>query len=156
LYNPAGKTSQRSIEVKGAEMAIRAVGAVALRKGTNRKLEVLLIRKRGGMWTLPKGRVKRDESDDQALVRELREETGLGGVVIEAVSQSDYQVLKAGRLKHKTVVYYIVQADPGEPRPGVEEGIEQACWMPIPRALKRIGRPRVRAVLRSALTMVAQ
>jgi 8-oxo-dGTP pyrophosphatase MutT (NUDIX family) len=136
-------------------MAIRAVGAVALRKAADRRLEVLVIRKRGGMWTLPKGRVKRGEDDDAALLRELREETGLGGVVIEAVSQSDYHVLKAGRLKHKTVVYYIVQADPGEPRPGAQEGIEQACWMSIPRALKRIGRPRVRAVLRSALTMVA-
>ena len=137
-------------------MAIRAVGAVVLRKGPDRKLEVLVIRKRGGMWTLPKGRVKRGETDDAALLRELREETGLGGIVIEAVSQSDYPVLKAGRLKHKTVVYYIVHPDHGEPRPGVEEGIEYARWMSISRALRRIGRPRVRAVLRSALTMVAQ
>ena len=136
-------------------MAIRAVGAVALRQTPDRKLEVLLIRKRGGMWTLPKGRVKRGESDDEALIREFREETGLGGVVIEAVSQSDYNIVKASRLKHKTVVYYIVHPEPGEPRPGVEEGIEEACWMSVSSALKHIGRPRIRAVLRSALTMVA-
>jgi 8-oxo-dGTP pyrophosphatase MutT (NUDIX family) len=136
-------------------MAIRAVGAVALRYGPTKKLEVLLIRKREGLWTLPKGRVKRDESDDDALLRELREETGLGGTVLEAVSQSNYRVLKEGRLKRKSVIYYLVWADKGELRPGSQEGIEQVAWMPIPRALKRIGRPRIRAVLRSALTMVA-
>lgn len=135
-------------------MAIRAVGGVALRAGSGGGLQVLLIRKRGGLWTLPKGRVKRGESDEHALVREFREETGLRCNVGELVSQSSYRVLKEGRLKRKTVVYYLLQAEDGVPQPGVDEGIEQALWVDLPRALKRIGRARVRAVLRSALTLL--
>jgi 8-oxo-dGTP diphosphatase len=135
-------------------MAIRAVGGVALRGAPGGGLQVLLIRKRGGLWTLPKGRVKRGESDEAALVREFKEETGLDCSVGEMVSQSSYRVLKEGRLKRKTVVYYMLRAEEGVPRPGAEEGIEHAAWVDLPRALKRIGRPRVRAVLRSALTLL--
>jgi len=103
---------------------------------------------------LPKGRVKRGESDEAALIRELREETGLGGRVLELVSQSSYKVLKQGQLRRKVVVYYLVDADPGEPVPGSKEQIEAVCWVDVARALKQIGRPRVRSIVRSALTLL--
>jgi ADP-ribose pyrophosphatase YjhB (NUDIX family) len=56
---------------------IRCVGAV-----TRDDLGRLLLIKRGhepgrGLWSLPGGRVEPGESDAQALIRELREETGL-------------------------------------------------------------------------------
>jgi 8-oxo-dGTP pyrophosphatase MutT (NUDIX family) len=135
-------------------MAIRAVGGIALRDTPNGQLEVLLIKKQGGMWTLPKGRVKPGEADEEALRRELVEETGLDGEVGEAVSQSVYKVQKAGRTRRKTVVYYLVWNTAGELRPGAAEAIAEVRWMPLQRALKRIGRPRIRAVVRSALTLV--
>jgi 8-oxo-dGTP diphosphatase len=136
-------------------MAIRAVGGVALRGSSKGRLEVLMIRKRGGLWTLPKGRVKRHEGDEEALVRELREETGLNCLVGEPVLESHYTVIKEGRPRRKTVVYYLVHAEPGELRPGLAEGIEEVRWVEVPQALKRIGRPRVRAVVRSALTLLS-
>ena len=56
---------------------IRCVGAI-ITDDTGR----LLLIKRGhepeeGRWSLPGGRVRPGESDPQALVREVREETGL-------------------------------------------------------------------------------
>ncbi|NTU83334.1 MAG: NUDIX domain-containing protein [Chloroflexales bacterium] len=135
-------------------MAIRAVGAVIVREAPGGPLEVLLIRKQGGMWTLPKGRVKRGEADEDALRREMAEETGLRGVVGEAISQSVYRIEKDGRQRRKTVVYYLVWNTRGELRPGLAEGIEAVRWMPVPRALKHIGRPRIRAVVRAALTLI--
>ena len=135
-------------------MAIRAVGGVILREMPDGPLEVLLIRKQGGMWTLPKGRVKRGERDEDALRRELVEETGLRGEIGEAISQSDYRIEKDGRPRHKTVVYYLVWNAKGELRPGVAEGIVYVRWTRIPLALKRIGRPRIRTIVRAALTMI--
>lgn len=57
--------------------AVRCVGAVIL-DGAGR----LLMIRRGrppseGLWSIPGGRVKPGESDAAALVREVREETGL-------------------------------------------------------------------------------
>lgn len=135
-------------------MAIRAVGGVVFRDTPDGPLEVLLIKKQGGMWTLPKGRVKRGEADEDALRRELAEETGLRGEVGEAISQSVYRIQKDGRPRRKTVIYYLVWNTRGNLSPGVAEGIAEVCWMPIPRALKHIGRPRIRAVVRAALTLI--
>jgi 8-oxo-dGTP diphosphatase len=88
---------------------VRCVGGIA-RDGTGR----LLMIKRGrapsaGLWSVPGGRVEPGESDETAVVRELREETGLevsvgrhvgtverpgaGGVVYEI---HDYAVTAVG------------------------------------------------------------
>lgn len=135
-------------------MSIRAVGAVALRGTSTGQIEVLLIKKRGGMWTLPKGRVMPGESDNDALRRELYEETGLRGEVGEPVSQAFYRVVKAGRRRRKVVAYYLIVQPTGNLRPDKQEGIEAVRWFEVSRALKRIGRPRVRAVLQAALTLL--
>ena len=55
---------------------VAAVGAIAIRDGA------LLLIRRGhapsrGRWSLPGGRVEPGETAEQALVREVAEETGL-------------------------------------------------------------------------------
>jgi ADP-ribose pyrophosphatase YjhB (NUDIX family) len=59
------------------EPVIRCVGAIVV----DERGRLLLI-KRGhepgaGLWSLPGGRIEPGETDNEALVRELREETGL-------------------------------------------------------------------------------
>src|SRR5215471_4161263 len=52
-----------------------------------RRLELLLIRMKrepfDGKWALPGGRIRGDETVEQAAVRELTEKTGLGDVYLE-------------------------------------------------------------------------
>jgi mutator protein MutT len=63
----------------------QAVGAIVFDDAGR----LLLIRRANppsqGLWSLPGGRVEPGESGEQAVVRELREETGLTGVVVDEV-----------------------------------------------------------------------
>jgi len=131
------------------EAPIVAVGGVIYRQRAGQP-ELLLIRKRHGFWTLPKGQVKRGENELDALAREVREETGIGGDIEAPVQQVTYTVQKAGRLRRKVVTYYAVRASEGVLRPGVREGIESVRWFPFRAALRRIRRKRIRAVARAA------
>jgi 8-oxo-dGTP diphosphatase len=60
-----------------AEQRVPCVGAII----TDRAGRLLLIRRRNepgaGLWSLPGGRVEPGETDQQAVVREVREETSL-------------------------------------------------------------------------------
>jgi 8-oxo-dGTP diphosphatase len=144
------KRSTESLEQQQEDEApIVAVGGVIYRQRAGQP-ELLLIRKRHGFWTLPKGQVKRGESEHDALAREVREETGIRGDIEAPVQQVSYTVQKAGRLRRKVVTYYAVRAGDGALRPGVREGIEFVRWFPFRAALRRIRRKRIRAIARAA------
>ncbi|WP_198048265.1 NUDIX hydrolase [Saccharomonospora iraqiensis] len=75
---------------------VRCVGGV-VHDGAGR----LLLVRRGraparGLWSLPGGRVEPGESDAEAVVRELREETGLTvrpGVFLGTVTRAPYRIV---------------------------------------------------------------
>jgi 8-oxo-dGTP pyrophosphatase MutT (NUDIX family) len=140
-------------ELLAEEPPILAVGGVVYRRREGQP-ELLLIRKRHGFWTLPKGRVKADEDECDALVRELHEETGLGGEIGPLVQQVRYTIQKSGRSRHKVVTYYVVRAGEGTLCPGQKEGIEFVRWFPFQAALRRIRRKRVRGVARAARALL--
>ncbi|MEU5265719.1 NUDIX domain-containing protein [Amycolatopsis sp. NPDC021455] len=78
-----------------ASTTIRCVGGIAF----DSRGRLLLIRRRNdpgsGLWSLPGGRVEPGESDAMAVVRELREETGLDvipGTLIGTVTRGPYEI----------------------------------------------------------------
>ena len=135
---------------------ILAVGGVVYRCTSRGQLELLLIKKQGGFWTLPKGRIKPDEHPVTAVQREVFEETGLAGAVEDPIQEVTYQIIKGGQPCHKVVTYYLFRAEAGTLRPDKREGIAQVRWFPVPHALDRIGRQRVREVAHHASTLLQQ
>lgn len=78
-----------------AGTTIRCVGGITY----DSHGRLLLIRRRNdpgsGRWSLPGGRVEPGESDEVAVVRELREETGLDvipGTLIGTVTREPYEI----------------------------------------------------------------
>src|SRR6476619_4975004 len=61
-------------EISDQEPPIAGAGGVVYRWSAAGQLEFLLIRKRGGFWTLPKGQIKAGEDERAAVVREVAEE----------------------------------------------------------------------------------
>jgi 8-oxo-dGTP pyrophosphatase MutT (NUDIX family) len=130
---------------------IAAVGGIIFRRTSAGQEEIVLIRKRAGLWTLPKGRVEPNESPLGAVQREVLEETGMRGNVVTLVTRIAYEIVKRGTLRSKHVTYYLIEATEGTLCPGADEGIVEAQWFPLGQALTAIGREKIRAVLACAI-----
>jgi 8-oxo-dGTP pyrophosphatase MutT (NUDIX family) len=141
-------------ELSEQESAIPAAGGVVYRWAKDGQLEVLLIRKEGGFWTLPKGRIKPREDERDAVAREVSEETGITGPVEGLVRQVMYTIQKGGRHREKTVTYYLLRAEGGQLRPQSKERIARVRWFSVEEALKRIHRGRIREVVHDAQAML--
>ena len=63
-----------------------------------RRGRVLLLRNERGEWELPGGRLDDGESPEDAVVREIREESGLRATVVSLVDAWIYQVTRSERV----------------------------------------------------------
>jgi 8-oxo-dGTP pyrophosphatase MutT (NUDIX family) len=71
---------------------------------------------RGGKleWCIPKGHLEKNETAEQAALREVFEETGLQAEVIEQLGEVNYQFIQDGSKISKTVHVYLMQQTGGE------------------------------------------
>ena len=98
----------------------------------------------GGLWVLPGGRVEEGESLEQALVREIQEETGLA-VRIEQKLGEYLQHLTDTTV---TLNYFRCHAASNGARPG--DDLELVSWLKTPEAYERLA-PPVRKAFSSEL-----
>jgi 8-oxo-dGTP diphosphatase len=88
---------------------VRAAGAILVRDG---KVAVV-HRPRYDDWTLPKGKLEPGESEPEAAVREVGEETGFAGEIVADLGTISYTVVKGGRTLPKQVRYYLMTTTGG-------------------------------------------
>ncbi|MEQ5838089.1 NUDIX domain-containing protein [Paraburkholderia acidicola] len=91
----------------------------------------------GGLWVLPGGRVEEGESLEQALVREIQEETALA-IRIEQSLGEHLQYLTDTTV---TLNYFRCHAVSNAARPG--DDLERVSWLKKPEAYARLA-PAVR------------
>jgi 8-oxo-dGTP pyrophosphatase MutT (NUDIX family) len=126
---------------------ILAVGGVIYHRQEQGIPEILIIKKRNGFWTLPKGRMEPGESEEDALHREIAEETGLIGEIEATGETFTYPIMK-GQVEHlKQVRYYLVLALSTDLYLSTAEKIVRARWCTLPAAMRRIHNPRLHIVL---------
>lgn len=113
------------------------------RRGSRQRQIVLVHRPRYDDWSLPKGKLRRNEHPIAAALREVREETGLAAVVERRLTRQRYFLDGAP----KTVEYWAMQARKGTFRAGHE--VDRIDWLSTADAAKRLTYDRDRAVLES-------
>jgi 8-oxo-dGTP diphosphatase len=122
------------------EPQVRAAGGV-VRRGE----DVLVVhRPKYDDWTLPKGKLDPGESDEQAALREVEEETGLRcrlGRELPTIRYDD----RHGRSKQ--VRYWQMEPESGEFVPNDE--VDEIRWLPPAEALALMSYDRDRDVLRA-------
>lgn len=105
--------------------AINAAGGIVQRAG-----EYLFI-KRHGLWDLPKGKVEKDETIEDAAVREVEEECGISGVQIkEHIMDTFHTYEMKGKQYLKRTYWYAMSYDgTTQTKPQKEEGITDVKWI---------------------------
>ncbi|HEY2938613.1 MAG TPA: NUDIX hydrolase [Gaiellaceae bacterium] len=126
-------------------MTVRAAGGVVYRSGADERLDVLLVhRPRYDDWSLPKGKAKPGESDEDCARREVVEETGLRCDLGPELASTSY---RDARGRRKRVRYWAMR--PLNGRFVAHNEVDEVRWLPLDEAERALTWSRDRAVLRS-------
>lgn len=114
-------------------------GGVIFRKSDDHCDVGLIATKDRTVWTLPKGIIDKDESPEMAAVREIQEETGLTGSIIDKLGEKSYWFyLKDENAKcKKTVTYFLLKHVSGETNNFSWE-VDEAGWFPLDEAINML------------------
>jgi 8-oxo-dGTP pyrophosphatase MutT (NUDIX family) len=104
---------------------------------------------------LPKGHLDGDETPEQAARREVAEETGVQADLVDDLGKVTYTYERQGRRVEKVVRFYLFEYRSGDVADHDHE-IEEARWVPLREAEDELSYPGERAVVRRALSRLAQ
>ena len=93
------------------------------------------------LWSLPKGHVEQGETEADAAIREVAEETGIVGTVLGKLGTIDFWFVAEGRRVHKTVHHYLLlAADPVHGLDLSDEDVEvsEVAWVPLAEVAERL------------------
>ena len=124
---------------------IRAAGGVVVRDENGVREVVVVHRPAYDDWTLPKGKARKGESDEDCAVREVEEETGLRCMRDRELASTAYL---DSRDREKVVRYWLMRPTSGTLSPTDE--VDEARWVPWDEADDLLSYDRDRDVLRSA------
>lgn len=82
--------------------------------------KVVSLRRKNGVWLMPKGHVDAGETLEEAAVREVWEETGLEVRVGAPLGVTEYSFIEDGVFHRKKVSWFYMEAIGGKLRPEAE------------------------------------
>lgn len=128
-----------------------SAGGVVVRDG---QVIVIVPKRRGAqndkVLGLPKGHLDGAETEVEAAVREVREETGVVAEPIEKLGEISYTYERRGHPIDKRVVFYLLEYRSGELAHDHE--IEQVHWMPLEQAAQSLSYQGERDMVKRALS----
>ena len=99
------------------------------------------IRPRGkpeGLWALPKGKIDPGERPEETALREVREETGVEGALVEKLGDVRYTYTRRGGERvFKVVSFYLLRyrrGRLGDLPPELAFEVAEARWLPADEA----------------------
>lgn len=125
---------------------------------SKKRIEVALIAVKGGaVWCLPKGLVEEHENIARTAHREVKEETGLDGRIIEKIDHTQY--FYAHKEKKVTtrifkIVYFFLMEYTGGDVSDHDEEVDDCRWFPIDEAIGRVEYKDEREILKKAKEMI--
>ena len=121
--------------------------------------DVLLLRKSNGNWVLPKGKIEDDEMKEETALREVFEEAGVKGKILEYIGcvqytyKNYYNAQQGDDIIDKIVHWYIMKGGNLECKPQVEEGFVEARYVHISKAISYLRYEDERRMMKKAIDM---
>ncbi|WP_187440895.1 NUDIX hydrolase [Corynebacterium urealyticum] len=143
------ETSAGGLVLTGLAEAVRPNGSVDMSK-----IYAALIgrvdRRGRLLWSMPKGHVEEHESHRSTAEREVWEETGIAGTVIDELGTIDYWFVSEGTRIHKTVHHHLLRYVDGEFNDEDPE-VTEVTWVPVNNLVERLAYADERRLARRAL-----
>ncbi len=125
-------------------------------RNSRKGIEVALIAvKNKTVWCLPKGAIDKNEDFQTAAVREVREETGLSGEIIDEIGKISYWYFsKDENMRfNKTVYFYLMEYKSGNTDEHDRE-VDDAQWFLIDEAINKLTYKGEKEILQKARQMI--
>jgi 8-oxo-dGTP pyrophosphatase MutT (NUDIX family) len=134
-----------------AEREVSAGGVLVRRSAGGAEVLLASRRVRSGRlaWGLPKGLVEGDERPEETARREVLEETGWAGEILEDLGEIDYWYVRGGVRVHKVVRFFLMEATEGDESLRDRE-MEEVRWFSLEEAPAVVGFEGERATVRRA------
>ena len=134
-----------------------SAGGVVFRRCDGIVEVVLVARSASNLWALPKGTPEAGETLEQAAMREVSEETGLGVEIVGEVGQVAYSfTLQRERVRVSKVVHHYLM----EPRSGDvslhDHEYDLAGWYELGEAIRRMTYDNERGIVARAAALIAE
>src|SRR5699024_5269993 len=101
-------------------------------------------------WPMPKGHVVKHESHHTTAEREVWEETGIAGTVIDQLGTIDYWFGSGGTRIHKNVHHHLLRYVDGQLNDEDPE-VTEVTWVPVNHLVERLAYADERRLARRAL-----
>ena len=132
-----------------ASGVIRAAGGIVWRWDEHAGLKLALVhRVVQDDWVFPKGKLKAGETEQDAALREVAEETGLRCRIGDYVARV---YVRDRRRRLKTVSYWTMRALPGAPAADPKAEVDGLRWLSPEAALAQLTHGRDQRLLRNLI-----
>jgi 8-oxo-dGTP pyrophosphatase MutT (NUDIX family) len=127
----------------------RSAGAIIFREDGEERYYLLLYYP-VGHWDFPKGHIEKKESEIETVIRETREETGIGDLefIHDFREEINYNFRKRDKLVYKEVVFYLSKTKKKEVKLSFEH--KDYAWLPYEEAMKRLSYDNSKNILEKA------
>lgn len=128
----------------------KSCGTVVYRINDKGNIEYLLLHYGSDYWGFPKGHIERGETEQQAALRELEEETDITDVKVKTGFREriTYIFKKQEELIKKEVIYFLVKSNQKDVKLS-DEHIGYA-WLDFEKALDRVKYKNAKRLLEKA------
>jgi len=129
----------------------RSCGGVLCQSRGGSVWVAVIVTRGGTRWQLPKGWIGEGETPQETARREVEEETGLTGRILEDLGTIDYWFYADRNTRvHKFVTFYLMAYEAGDIAGYDATEVDGALWVPMKEAMAEVSFGSERDVLRKA------